>query len=119
RELHLQEAMAAIDFELADSYKNHYTAKKNETVSLVKSDYFITNLLDLDMALAKDFTELDSFVIYLCTEGVFEVDDNIHDKVLVTAGETVLLPASATKIELKPLNKAKLLEVYILPPSEN
>ncbi len=119
RELHLQEAMAAIDFELADTYKSHYTANKNETVSLVKSEFFISNLIDLDIALVKDFTELDSFVIYLCTEGVFELDDKIHDKVLVSAGETVLLPASATKIELKPLNKAKLIEVYILLPNEN
>jgi len=119
RDLHLDEAMAAIDFEVADSYKSHYTEKKNETVSLIKSEYFTTNLIDLDVSIIKDFTELDSFVIYLCVDGICELDDEIHDKVLVSVGEVVLVPASTALVHLNPLNSAKLIEVYILPKEEN
>ena len=119
RELHLQDAMAAIDFEIPESYKSFYLKKKNETVSLVKSEHFVTNLIDIDVQLEKDFSEVDSFVIYLCIEGAFELNDEKNDKLIIEAGETVLIPASATKIHLTPLNKAKLLEVYILPPDES
>jgi mannose-6-phosphate isomerase len=119
RELHLKDAMAAIDFDIADSYKSHYTKKKNETVSLVKSEHFVTNLIDLDVSIEKDFSDLDSFVIYLCAEGVFELDDKVHDKVLLSAGEVVLIPASTALINLKPLNSAKVIEVYILPTDKN
>ena len=119
RELHLQDAMAAIDFDVPETYKNSYVKKKNETVSLVKSEHFVTNLIDIDVQLEKDFSEVDSFVIYLCIEGAFELDDNKNDKIIIEVGETVLLPASTMQIQLTPLNRAKILEVYILPSDEN
>jgi len=119
RELHLQDAMAAIDFDVPETYKNSYVKKKNETVSLVKSEHFVTNLIDIDVQLEKDFSEVDSFVIYLCIEGAFELDDNKNDKIIIEVGETILLPASTMQIQLTPLNKAKILEVYILPSDEN
>jgi mannose-6-phosphate isomerase len=116
RDLHLQDAMAAIDFDVPESYKSSYVKKKNETVSLVKSEHFVTNLIEMDTQVEKDFSEVDSFVIYLCAEGAFELYDGKNDKLIIEAGETVLIPANATQIRLTPLNKAKLLEVYILPP---
>lgn len=119
RELHIHDAMAAIDFNVTDSYKSHYVKKKNGTASLVKSEHFITNLIDLDVPIEKDFTELDSFVIYLCAEGACELDDQIHEKVNFKAGEVVLIPASAARIQIKPLQSAKLLEVYILQVDES
>ena len=118
RDLHLKDAMAAIDFNILESYKSSYAKKKNETVSLVKSEVFITNLIDLDVPVEKDFTEVDSFVIYLCAEGTCELDDTKHEKITLKTGEVALVPASATKINLTPSKKAKLLEVYILPPTE-
>ncbi|MBN2237554.1 MAG: class I mannose-6-phosphate isomerase, partial [Bacteroidales bacterium] len=118
RDLHLKEAMAAIDFEVADAYKSSYLKKKNETSSVVKSEHFTTNLIDLDIPVEKDYTDLDSFVILMCAEGVCEIDDKINDKVLLTIGEVVLLPASATKIVLNPITASKLLEVYILIAEE-
>ncbi len=118
RELHLKEAMAAIDFEMPESYKSHYLKKKNETTPLVKSEHFITNLMDLDINLEKDLTSLDSFVIYLCAEGSFELSDQIHEKVILKAGEVVLVPASIERVFLKPLKTAKVLEIYILQTDE-
>lgn len=118
RDLHIEEAMAAIDFEVAESYKSSYVKKKNETASLVKSEHFFTNLIDLDLPIEKDFTEVDSFVIYLCVEGFCELDDEEHDKVLMSPGEVVLVPATATHINLKPLNTAKIIEVFIYPEEE-
>jgi mannose-6-phosphate isomerase len=119
RDLHLDEAMAAIDFEIPESYKGSYVKKKNKTASLVKSEHFVSNFINMDTQLEKDFSEVDSFVIYLCVEGAFELDDEKNDKLIIEVGETVLIPANTTRIYLTPLNKAKLLEIYILPPDEN
>jgi len=113
RDLHLEEAMGAIDFEVPDTYRSTYVKKKNETVSLVSDPHFISNLLDLDTALQKDFTELDSFVIYLCVEGKCHVVEADSEKVSLEAGRVALLPASTSQIHLIPEGKAKLLEVYI------
>jgi mannose-6-phosphate isomerase len=112
RELHNDLALDAIDFNLYPDYKTHYRQKLNQTVSLVKSPYFITNLLDFDKALEKDYTLLDSFVIYLCTQGSCNVVTAGHEEHL-GMGETMLIPATSGEIILKPTPSAKLLEVYL------
>jgi mannose-6-phosphate isomerase len=50
--------------------------------------------------------------VYICIEGEFLIcwDDNSEK---VTKGETVLLPAMIKEVILKPLNEARLLEIYI------
>jgi mannose-6-phosphate isomerase len=68
RELHTEEALAAIDYKFYPSIKP-YTAPKDETVKLVTCPYFTTNVLDFDESTAKDYSALDSFVIHVCVEG--------------------------------------------------
>lgn len=113
RELHTDLALDAIDFNLYDNYKTPYADRLNETVKLVESPYFTTNLIHLDKALKKDYSQLDSFVIYICTEGAFDVicDQN---KFTVKLGETILLPATIETVEIYPSPEAKILEVYMV-----
>lgn len=113
RELHTELALDAIDFEQQDVYKTHYKEKDNETAELVSCDHFTTNIIHLTKPVEKDYEELDSFVIYTCTEGAFrlECDDDIVE---IKAGEAVLLPATTFKVNLYPHKETRLLEVYIL-----
>lgn len=113
RELHTERALDAIDFEQQDTYKTHYKEKNNETAELVSCDHFTTNIIHLTKPVEKDYEELDSFVIYTCTEGAFrlECDDDIVE---IKAGEAVLLPATTFKVNLYPHKETRLLEVYIL-----
>ena len=62
----------------------------------------------------KDFSSLDSFVLYICVEGIAAVKamDSITP---MHAGECVMLPAVAESVELFSQGQAKLLEVYIDP----
>src|ERR1700760_1176669 len=69
RELHVEEALAAIDYKHYPEYKTKYTPAKDETVHLVSCPYFTTNLLDFDKGTDKDYGNLDSFVIHVCLEG--------------------------------------------------
>jgi len=113
RELHTELAVEAIDYNVYKDYKTEYEDKANETVKLVESPYFTTNIIHLKQAIKKDYSELDSFVIHLCVEGEFDL--KYEDEVVtVKKGEALLLPAIFEKVEIYPLGEAKILEVYIL-----
>ena len=116
RELHIDEALATINFKKEDSGKVSYDKKtKNATVNLVKCPYFTTNLIKLDTksALVKDYSELDSFVILMSTEGSFilSYEDGTET---VRTGECILIPNVINKVEIISDGECKLLEVYIV-----
>jgi len=113
RELHTELALDAIDYALLPEYKTHYETKLNESVELVKCNYFTTNLLDLDRIVEKDYIKLDSFVIFICLEGEVNIETESGSET-IQKGETILIPASIENVLLKPVSaSAKLLEVYI------
>ena len=70
RELHVEEALAAIDYKHYPEYKTSYHPKENETVKLVSCPYFYHQFDGFYFESAeKDYSALDSFVIYVCLEG--------------------------------------------------
>lgn len=115
RELHIEEALDAIDFNVYDDYKSQYQPKQNGTATLVNSLFFTTSLIQLNKALAKDYSELDSFVIYVCVGGSATIVHNgeTEPKVTISQGEAILLPASIDRVDIIPSSDSKLLEVYI------
>ncbi len=113
RELHTELAVDAIDYKRYDSYKISYDKKLNESVNLVDSSYFTTNLLNIDRAIETDYSILDSFVVYMCVEGEFQVELDNGTKEQIRKGETVLIPAIAEKVTLTPILESKILEVFI------
>lgn len=112
RELHTEEALAAIDYKHYPEYKTLYEPKENETVKLVSCPYFTTNVLDFDESTSKDYSALDSFVIHVCVEGGYTVKYN-NEAYAVKMGECILLPKSIDKIELETTGGFKILESYI------
>jgi len=114
RELHTELALEAIDFKVHKNYKSPYVLQANKTVNLVESAHFTTNILQLDKPIRKDYSELDSFVIYVCTQGSLILENN-SIKTIVSSGEAVLIPAELEHITLFPDHKVSLLESYILP----
>jgi mannose-6-phosphate isomerase len=112
RELHVEQALAAIDFKHYDDYKSIAFPILNVSTNLVHSPHFITNIIALDKPLPRDYYSLDSFVIYLCTEGKFSIE-YAGGKETVIKGETVLIPAELCDLTLVPEPKATLLEVFM------
>lgn len=113
RELHTELALDAIDFTLFSEYKTRYQSNPNESVELVKCNYFTTNLLYLDKVVEKDYNKLDSFVIFICLEGEINIQTESGSE-SVKKGETILIPAAIENVLLKPVSaSAKLLEVYV------
>lgn len=112
RELHTELATDAIDFTRSGSTKVNYNPSPGGICPLVHSPSFITHLINLNHPAERDYSALDSFVIYLCTEGGAEVITDEHSSHL-RAGETLLIPAIANMVTLLPRPVANLLEIYI------
>jgi len=84
----------------------------NKTENLVSCEFFTTNILHFNAPVKKDYYLLDSFVVYICVDGEFQVQwDGNSEK--VAKGETVLLPAMISDVILNPSGSARLLEIFI------
>ncbi len=113
RELHTDQALEAIDFKYYENFKTKYSLEKNQPSTVVSCPYFTVNVLDLDTAIKRDYSTLDSFVIYLCIEGTVSLNYE-KEAITIHKGDTVLLPAIFKSVELTPSSGySKLLEVYI------
>lgn len=110
RELHNDLAIDVIDYEVFDNYKTPYELLKNQSNKLVYSPYFTTNILEINTIIKKDYSSIDSFVIFMCVEGSLDLI-NTDEICTLKIGETLLLPASLKNISLKS-SFAKVLEVY-------
>lgn len=111
RELHNDLALDVIDFKVHDNYKTSYELTENQSNLLIHSPYFKSNILHLNQSIVKDYSTIDSFIIYICTNGSFDLvaDQNTYS---VQKGESILIPASLNNVTLKPKNQAEILEVY-------
>jgi mannose-6-phosphate isomerase len=113
RLLHLKEARKALDFSPHTSYKINCRPELNSSCKVLRESCFNVNLLTFDKPVQKNYTTIDSFVIYLCTEGHFHLfGDNIEDT--LEAGETLLVPAEIAELNLVPCHHAAtVLELYL------
>ena len=113
RELHTELALDAIDYEYHEDLRTDYEPEMNKSVNVVSCDYFKTNFLEFDRTIEKDFYGLDSFLIYMCIEGEFDISYGKEGSLTVKKGETVLVPAELRTIRLTPKVKTKVLEVHL------
>ncbi|MDX9891607.1 MAG: mannose-6-phosphate isomerase [Bacteroidales bacterium] len=112
RELHLREALEAINFEEDDLFKVEYDEFFNETSPVFRSDFFNINLLSFEQPIQKSFIQIDSFIVYMCTEGeVHFFTEDHHERIY--AGETILIPASIIELDIVPNGKSKVIEIYL------
>lgn len=113
RELHVEMAKDAIDYTILPDYRTRYAHRLNEPVQLVNSSKFVVSLYELTEPMECDYSELDSFVIYICIEGGALLVDSEGQKTRLSTGETVLVPALSDTISILPESKVKLLEVFV------
>lgn len=108
RQLHTDLAIDAIDFE-RKTPKINYDTIQNNLNQMVSCAYFKTSILFLEGK--KDFQYTgDSFIVYMCTEGVFTIYYEA-EKLFITVGQTVLLPACLTKFSFE--GNATILEIVV------
>ncbi|MCP9200509.1 class I mannose-6-phosphate isomerase [Gramella sp. GC03-9] len=111
RELHTALALDAIDFEKKDDYWLEYDKETNKSSTIASCEYFTTNFLPVKGEVEKDYSALDSFVIYMCVNGMAEISIGEHSE-KIKKGESLLIPAISKKFRIS-ATEAELLEVYI------
>lgn len=110
RELHIDLAIDAFNFNMKDNFRVNYNSLKNQSNKMVSCPYFTTNFIQLDGKIDKQ-NSVDSFIIYMCVNGVVDIQfaQGIET---ISKGETLLIPAALKSFSLVSKN-AKLLEVYV------
>lgn len=112
RQLHTEEALDVIDFSATSDPKTVYSSAINEVETLVSCEYFTTNIVRFNEQISRYYGKVDSFVVYMCMEGEFDiVHEGHHTKIL--KGETALIPAKIHNVELLPKEQATVLEVFV------
>jgi len=108
RELHIAEALDAINYNRIDTQKK-YDAAVNQSNSVVNCPYFTTNFLPLNGKLHVD-KKGNSFTVYMCVEGNFQLE---YEGVAYAyqKGDTVLIPGAMRLFDLA--GEASILEIYI------
>jgi len=108
RELHVDLALDAINYNKVDTQKK-YETKTNTSNVVVDCPYFTTNFLPLEDKLEVSKTG-ETFTVYMCIEGSFEIE---YDGFIQSykKGDTVLVPAEITAFILN--GNASILEIYI------
>jgi mannose-6-phosphate isomerase len=113
RPLHTELAKEAIDYTVDSDCLTVYTPAPNQVVQLVQCSYFTTNLLELDLPKERDFSGLDSFIIYICIEGQATLRDDKNNELTIQRGQTILFSAETQRIRIAPKSRLKLIETYI------
>lgn len=115
RELHVDEAGEAMKYEDAHGdARIDYPHNVNVAQLLINSASFTTLLYELTLPKVFDYSEKDSFVIWMCVEGECAIIDNNGFTESLICGDAVLIPAALKNIRVIPHNSAKILETYII-----
>ncbi|MGV3460195.1 MAG: type I phosphomannose isomerase catalytic subunit [Flavobacterium sp.] len=108
RQLHVEEALDAMNYNTTHTQKQYHT-DKNKSNIMVDSPYFTTNFVPLDGMKGVE-NDRDCFTVYICTDGEFTVKAG-GESHSFKKGDTVLIPAALKAYVLE--GNATLLEIYI------
>lgn len=117
REMHLEEALDCIDFKKYDEDKYHGHAEKG-FCNIASCRHFGINSIDLAGPRNVDRDEIESFIVYICTEGAAEIKAD-GESYSLGRGETILVPAAVDEFTINPVvPSTHVLEVYMPHLSE-
>lgn len=112
RELHTALALEAIDLSSKNGHEIDYKIQTNDTSEIIVNSYFKTNIIAVKGELAKDYSQNDCFLVLMGVEGESVISLENGNSEILKQGETLLIPASASKIKIIS-DEAKILEVSV------
>ena len=112
RDLHVEEALDAMDYQFHDQYKTQYTPIDDEATEIVGCEYFTTSIISFRHKLTRNYHTLDSFKILIGTSGSAKIvyGDTVEK---ISKGEVILLPASMNEVILMPEGECRILETFV------
>ena len=114
RELHTELAKEAIDYNVYDDYRTDYDKVMNQLTPLVSCEHFTTKLLQLDKQIRLDLSAYDSFFVFIITQGSGTLITENDVTLPFHQGETILVPAVCSQIDIMPNDQVNLLSCTIV-----
>lgn len=111
RELHVEEAIDAIDYNYYDNYKTSYNQQSTD-IEIGRSPYFVTNRLLINSRIKRCYSEYDSCIILMCIQGNGTINYG-NESISYKLGDSILIPNSINEIDIIAESSVKLLEVRI------
>ena len=112
RELHVEQAIDALDYNYYNDYKTSYSVEKGVLNTLVHSPYFHTDLIQNDQDLHRNYESKGSFVIIICLEGKILIESNFGS-LMIKSGEASLIPACINNVDFLADEHYRILEVSV------
>ncbi|MDD2562983.1 MAG: mannose-6-phosphate isomerase [Salinivirgaceae bacterium] len=115
RELHIESALEAIDYEIDTLSKVPYRSEINTLNKLVDCQYFTVHIFPIEGKVERILEHLNSFVVYMCVSGSCLIKHNVEKSPeTLRKGETILIPAIMHELHIESMEENTiLLEVYI------
>ena len=117
RELHTDLALDAIDFNVVDDYRTHYSDTPDRANPCIESPYFKVRIVDTSGPFHRNLLKYDSFIITMCIDGDCEIRiRETGDTASLRRGHSCLIPAAIADYDVVPTNptgKTRLLDAYI------
>lgn len=110
RPLHIDQALEVADLSPIKSAK---LPKPTPGQPLHRCEHFTINHLKTCTPISRDLNLIDSFIIYICTQGYASIQTPNCPPESISAGQTMLIPAELKNISIHPTQQTTLLEVYI------
>lgn len=112
RELHVNDALDVMDFSELKRAETPYEVEENAPSRMLRTDYFVMNMLHLSKEITKSYADCQSFVVYMCVDGKAEIRSDAGNET-IQKGETILLPYELMEVQIIPDKEVKLIEVFI------
>ncbi len=113
RELHVEQALEALDFRKQTEFRTDYFQNKNQVNEIQSTPYFVLNKLIIDEPYQAEYNKTDSFVVYMCVGGEIEIQCENGKSERLSKGETILIPAVFELVKIIPHEEAEILEIYL------
>ena len=119
REMHLDMAIDSIDYKPYDEVNNKFDNIKSSN-HLIDNNHFTINSIALKDKEHIYTDNYNSFIVYICATGTAEIETIDGKKELLTAGNSMLIPAGMDSLYIAPKeNDTVLLEVYLKDIAED
>ena len=115
RELHIDLAAKALNFEVLNDYRTSYCKQVNRPNKIIESPLFSVRTLELTSNYHRNMIKYDSFIIVMCLQGSTKISiRSTHDEITIHEGYSCIIPATIADYDYIPLEKrCKVLESYI------
>jgi mannose-6-phosphate isomerase len=113
RELHVAQAIEALDFTMLDDYHSRYQLKENQAAPLVHCPYFKTNVVSVTNQYQVQTQLAESFKIVMVVEGSGKLQYTHHSEP-VTTGDVHLIPANNLTVTYQANPQGlKVIEIHV------